>query len=104
MEFLWNLSLCVWVFALTLSCIMLKNGQTYFKDLVVFAKQYFESKFSHFSALCVISIFRQLFQKKLWRTAFAETFRQKLDQNLVDFAKESFFKILLCGKLQEEMK
>ena len=34
---------------LTLSCIMLKNGQTYFENLEVRTTQDFQSMFSHFS-------------------------------------------------------
>ena len=37
---------------LTLYCIMLKNGQTYFKNLAVFTPQDFYSMFGHFSTLC----------------------------------------------------
>ena len=37
---------------LTLYCIMLKNGQTYFKNLAVFTPQDFKSMFGHFSILC----------------------------------------------------
>ena len=35
----------------TLSYIMLKNGQTYFKNLAVFTPQDFQSMFGHFSTL-----------------------------------------------------
>ena len=31
---------------------MLKNGQTYFKNLAVFTPQDFKSMFGHFSTLC----------------------------------------------------
>ena len=34
---------------LTLSCIMLKNGQTYFENLEVRTTKDFQSMFSHFS-------------------------------------------------------
>ena len=37
-------------YSLTLSCIMLKTGQTYFKSLVVFTKQ---KMFGHFPTLCM---------------------------------------------------
>ena len=39
-------------FNLTLYCIMLKNGQTYFKNLAVFTPHNFKSMFGHFSTLC----------------------------------------------------
>ena len=38
---------------LTVLCILLKNGQTYFKNLVVFTPQDFKSIFDHFSILCM---------------------------------------------------
>ena len=37
---------------LALYCIMLKNGQTYFKNLAVFTPQDFSSMLGHFSTLC----------------------------------------------------
>ena len=39
------------IVALTLSFIMLKNGQTYFKNLAVFTPQDFKIMFGHFSTL-----------------------------------------------------
>ena len=36
---------------LILSCIMLKNSQTYLNNLVVFTPQDFQSTFGHFSSL-----------------------------------------------------
>ena len=38
--------------SLTLSCIMLQNSQTYFKNLAVFTPQDFKSMFDHFTTLC----------------------------------------------------
>ena len=38
---------------LIFSCLMLKNGQTYFKSLVVWKPQDFKSMFGHFSTLCL---------------------------------------------------
>ena len=38
---------------LTLPCIMLKNGQTYFKNLAVFKTKDFKNMFGHFSTLCI---------------------------------------------------
>ena len=38
---------------LTLSCIILQNGQTFFKNLAVWTPQDFWSMFGHFTTLCV---------------------------------------------------
>ena len=38
--------------SLTLSCIKMKNGKAYFKNLVAFTLQDFKSMFGHFSTLC----------------------------------------------------
>ena len=46
---------------LTLLCKMSKNGQTYFKNLVVLSPQDFESMFGHFSALCMKGLNRAYF-------------------------------------------
>ena len=43
----------VYVFLLTFSCIILKNVQTYFKNLVVLTLQDFSSIFDYFSTLCM---------------------------------------------------
>ena len=37
----------------TLLCIMLKNGQTYFKNLAMSTAEDLKSTFSHFSTLCM---------------------------------------------------
>ena len=37
----------------TLSCILLLNGQTYFKNLAMFKPQDFENMFGHFTTLCM---------------------------------------------------
>ena len=39
--------------ALIFSCISLKNGKTYFKNLAVFTPHDFQSIFGHFSTLCM---------------------------------------------------
>ena len=39
--------------ALTLPCIILKNDQTYFKNLALLTLQDFRSMFGHFSVLCI---------------------------------------------------
>ena len=36
---------------LALSCVMLKNGQTHFKNLAMFAQQHFKGMFGHFSTV-----------------------------------------------------
>ena len=41
---------------LTLSCIMLWNGQTYFKNPAVFTPQDFQSMFGHFTTLCMTGL------------------------------------------------
>ena len=41
----------IFTILLTLYFIMLKNGQTYFKNIAVFTPQDFESMFGHFSTL-----------------------------------------------------
>ena len=38
--------------ALTLPCMILKNGPTYFNNLPVFTLQDFQNMFGHFSILC----------------------------------------------------
>ena len=49
------------VSTLTLSRIMLKNGQTYFKNLAVFTAQDFQSMFDHFSASCMKGLRKDIF-------------------------------------------
>ena len=51
---------------LTLFCIMLKNGQTYFKTFEMFTPQDFQSMFGHLSTLNMTG----LTQISLWRLIF----------------------------------
>ena len=48
---LWQNETCFLNLNLTLSCIILENDQTYFKNIVVFTTQVFLSMFGHFSIL-----------------------------------------------------
>ena len=57
------------IILLTLSCMMLKNGQTYFKNLVVFTPQDFKSMFEHFSTSCMKGLKGYNFKKYLTRTS-----------------------------------
>ena len=59
------LHLCFWIYIslpknkwmdVKLSFLMLKNGQTYFRNLTVWTTQDFKSTFDHFSALCIKEI------------------------------------------------
>ena len=62
---------------LTLSCIMLKIGQTYFKNLTLWTLQDFKGKFGHFSTFCMKELFKiKSISKKYILRSIIETLKK----------------------------
>ena len=70
---------CILKKCLTLSCIMLHNGQTYFKNLAWWTPQDFKSMFGHFTTLYMkgLTHFNPMFYFcSLWKLWFSDVSRR----------------------------